>query len=495
MFGKFVGIDLDSSKIKVCVIDRKFRRTELQRLYEIDRSSDSETISDLLFDKLNQESVKTDVSVSIPSSPVSLRVLSFPFKDMNKIDQVYNFELENVSTLNVEDKTHSYHLIEGRDGADALVCMFKKDEIRNIINMFEQGGVNPRVVTFSPFALDVLSDSLDLPRPFLLVSIGQFTTNFILFTENGVSRVRSSGFGLESAISKYSSISNRSYGEAQNSVRRGFIDSEDKNMYQSFSPLFGEIKKTIKFFEFNLKRSIEKIMLSGEVALLPGMVSAVEIETKRQVSLVSIPELGGNSASYLNSYALALYGSRMGKGKLNFRKEEFLFRSQDEELKKAFLIPALLFCLLIFMMLFRNGISYVRLSSRANALEKQIKSNVRDIFPEVKVIPKPVDFMQSQVSKIGQELDLVKGIESGKTPLDIIRNISLSIPRKPRVILNEIGFIDDLSLRLKGTSKSYDGIARVEQSLTDSGFFQNVIRQSTGSGVNKIKFELSLEVK
>jgi len=184
MFGKFVGIDLDSSKIKVCVINRKFRRTELQRLYEIDRSSDSETISDLLFDKLNQESVKTDVSVSIPSSPVSLRVLSFPFKDTNKIDQVYNFELENVSTLNVEDKTHSYHLIEGRDGADALVCMFKKDEIRNIINMFEQGGVNPRVVTFSPFALDVLSDSLDLPRPFLLVSIGQFTTNFIHRSSN-----------------------------------------------------------------------------------------------------------------------------------------------------------------------------------------------------------------------------------------------------------------------------------------------------------------------
>jgi len=52
-----------------------------------------------------------------------------------------------------------------------------------------------------------------------------------------------------------------------------------------------------------------------------------------------------------------------------------------------------------------------------------------------------------------------------------------------------------LSLRLKGRSKSYDDIAKVEEALNDSGIFEKVVRSSAGSALDKIKFEISLDIK
>ena len=45
-----------------------------------------------------------------------------------------NFELENVSTFNPDQKLHSYHLVK-RDGfSEALVTMFEKDSMVSFLN-------------------------------------------------------------------------------------------------------------------------------------------------------------------------------------------------------------------------------------------------------------------------------------------------------------------------------------------------------------------------
>ena len=76
-----------------------------------------------------------------------------------------------------------------------------------------------------------------------------------------------------------------------------------------------------------------------------------------------------------------------------------------------------------------------------------------------------------------------------------MRKLSTTIPVSSSVTFDEINFINDLSLRLKGRSKSYDDIAKVEKALNDSDAFQNVVRSSAGSALDKIKFEISLEIK
>lgn len=497
MIGKFIGVDLDGSKIRLCVIKRGFRKTELIRFIDIDIPDDGQSITNLLSYHLKKESIKTDIAVSIPSSPVSMRILSFPFSEAKKIDQVYNFELENASTLQTEDKINSYHLVGSKDGgADALVCMFKKEEVADTLSIFEEGGISPRVITYSPFALHALSDHFQTERPFVLLSIGQVATNFTLFNENGITRVRSSSAGLESIINKYSELSGLDPKTSKEKVLQGFTDTDDKVLRQAFTFLFSEIKKTLKFFEFDSKKGIENVILAGDAATFPGLVDQINNDINKDVSIVYIPDLGEQkSAVYLNSYALALYGSDSGSGKLNFRKDEYQFTSKDEEIRKALLVPAMLLCALFLLILIRNGINYIRVNSEIKRLNAQIERNVKEVFPEVEVLVRPVDYMENQVKKVSGELDLIVGIKSGKTPLDIMRNLSTIVPANSSVTFDELKFTGDLSLRLKGRSKSYDDIAKVEKALNDSGFFEKVVRSSAGSALDKIKFEISLVIK
>ncbi len=102
--------------------------------------------------------------------------------------------------------------------------------------------------------------------------------------------------------------------------------------------------------------------------------------------------------------------------------------------------------------------------------------------------------MENQVKRVNSELDLIAGIKSGKTPLDIIRKLSTIIPHSNSVTFDELNFIDDRTVKLKGKSRSYDDITKVEKSLNDSGVFENVVRNSAGSALDRIKFEISLEI-
>ena len=432
MIGKFIGVDLDSTKIRLCVIKRGFRNTELIRFIDIDIPDDGQSISNLLSYHLKKESVKTDIAVSIPSSPVSMRILSFPFRDVKKIDQVYNFELENASTLETDDKINSYHLVDSKDGgADALVCMFKKEEIADTLAIFEEGGISPRVITYSPFALNALSDIFPTERPFVLLSIAQVATNFTLFNESGISRVRSSSAGLESIINKYSELSGLDIKTSTEKVLKGFTDTDDKFLRQAFTFLFSEIKKTLKFFEFDSKKGIEKVILAGDASTIPGMADYLKQDINKDVTLVSIADLGEQkSAVYLNSYALALYGSESDSGKLNFRKGEYKFISKDQETRKALLVPAMLLCALFLLILIRNGINYIRVNSEIKRLNSQIERSVKEVFPDVKILARPVEYMENQVKRVSGELDLIVGIKSGIKSRGIIckslKNISNS---------------------------------------------------------------------
>ncbi len=497
MIGKFIGVDLDGAKVRLCVIKRGFRKTELIRFIEIDIPDDGQSITNLISHHLEKESVKTDIAVSIPSSPVSMRILSFPFRDVKKIDQVYDFELENASTLQTDDMINSYHLVNNQGGgADALVCMFKKEEIADTLSIFEEGEISPRVLTYSPFALDALQDQLKAERPFVLLSIGQVATNFTLFDKNGLSRVRSSSAGLESIVNKYSELSGADKDSSKQRVLSGLSNSDDKVLRQAFSFLFSEIKKTLKFFEFDSKSVIEKVLLAGDAAAIPSIIDYLKRDINKDISIVSVADLGEQkSAVYLNSYALALYGSENGGGKLNFRKDEYKFTSKDEETRRALVLPAILLCSLFLLILIRNGINYIRVNNQVKKLDAQIESSVKQLFPEVKALPRPVDYMENQVKRVRGELDLISGIRSGKTPLDIMRNLSTIIPTSSSVTFDELYFTGDLSLRLRGRSKSYDDIAKVERALNDSSFFEKVVRSSAGSALDKIKFEISLVIK
>jgi cell division ATPase FtsA len=497
MYGKFIGLDIGSDSIKIALIKRGLRDIKLLQTIRLKRGASSRDVSERISTVFTENSFpKSDVATALPYNPISIRVLNFPFSDPKKIDQVYEFELEGVSTFDPVDKVHGYQIVRCERGGEAIACMFEREHLRDLIAICNDGGIDPKVVTFAPVSLGSLNGFLLQERPLVLVNIGASRMGFTLFDKGGIKRVRSSSKAGNSVTESISRILRVPFEEAESIKLEGLQDDRAEAVREAMSPLLVEIKKTIQFFEIEIKEEIKTVLLSGGMALMPGITNYLGRWIGKDVKRLFIPELGDGSPLFAESFALALYGSALKSGSLNLRKGEFRYTGKNEEIRKVLMTPALLFTVLLLLSIYRSGAGYFELKSRVGEMESQIERGVRETFPDVKVIPKPVAFMESEVKKVRDKLALIEGIKGGSTPLNVLRDISASIPPKINLTVDEVNFVDDSTVKISGKCGSYEEVARIEKALSSSGTFKKVNRDSTETAVNNtIKFQISLTLK
>ncbi len=496
MYGRFVGLDIGSKDIRVSLIKRGLRDAQLLQTIRTEISPSPTGDADSIAGVFKAYSLpKGDIATSVAENPTSIRVVKFPFSDPKKIDQVYEYELENISTFDPREKTHGYHLVKNEVGSEALVCVFEKDQVAELIKSYNENGIDPKIITYAPLAFGALNDLLSAKRPLLLIDIGETEISYSLFDESGIRRVRSSTKPVESFFEKLNQ-------DGVGSDRRDFsqmVISEDEgqDIKECLSPILGEIKKTIQFFEIELKDKVKTVELSGSLSLIGGFSDFLKDELDRDVKKIYIPDLGAdNSAVFAKSYALALYGSTFRNGYLNFRKDEFKYAGVDHELRKVFMVPGALLAILILFLIYSSASRYYELKRSVEEMETQIARVVKDTFPEVKVIPKPKLFMESEVGKVREKLDLIEGVQGELTPLDALKDISSSLPQSLKLTVNQIKFETGNKIKIEGVCGSYQEVAEIEEALTESGMFESVTRNQTGNASNgNTKFEISVVLK
>ncbi|MER3446186.1 MAG: hypothetical protein C4291_04805 [Candidatus Dadabacteria bacterium] len=497
MYGRFVGLDIGTDTIKIALIKRGLTDTDLSQILQIKTPDSLQAFSELTSIFAEKFLPKNDVAVSLIGNPVSIRVLSFPFSDPKKIDQTYEFELENVSPFDLSDKVHGYHLVRRPEGSEAIVCMSQSEDIKQLVDICQSNGIDPKVITFAPLAFGALDGFLLGERPLVLIDIGASRMGFSLFDRGGIRRVRSSSKAGGLISEMISRSLGASHDVAESIKREGFKGDKNRVLEEAVSPIIDEIKRTVHFFEIEIGEEIKTVILSGGTSLMPGINDYIEERLKKEVKGFFIPDLGeNNSAIFAQSFALAMYGSAIGRGRLNLRKGDFKYTGRDSELRRVFMVPALLFSLFILFSIYRAGARYFELKSEVERIEAQINTTVRETFPNVKVIPKPMEFMESEVKKVRDRLKLVEEIRGGPTPLDVLKDISASLPSNIKLTVDEVNFVDDKTVRMRGRSDSYDEVARVEKALSSAGMFKQVIRESTETAVNNtVKFQMTLVLK
>jgi len=496
MYGRFVGLDIGSKDIKVSLIKKGLRDVQLLQTIRTELSSTSEGDSDSLVEVFKAYSLpKGDIAASISENPTSIRVINFPFSDPKKINQVYEYELENLSTFDPKEKIHGYHLVKNGSESEALVCVFEKEQVADLVGSLNGHGIDPKIITYTPLAFSALNEFLPSERPLLLIDIGDSEISYALFDENGIRRVRSSTKPVELFLNKLSQ--NKELGYNQDFSQFDIGEEGEANIEECFAPILSEIKKTVQFFELEVKDNIKTVEISGPLSLINGMSDFLKDRLNIDVRKIYIPDLGADkSPLYAKSYALALYGSSFKNGYLNFRKDEFKYVGVDNELRKVSMVPGILLGILILFLIYTSASSYYELKSNVGEMETQITQVVKDTFPEVKVIPKPILYMQSEVGKVREKLDLIEGVQGDQTPLDALKDISSSLPESLKLTVNEIKFESANKIKIQGICGSYQEVAEIEEALKKSGMFETVTRNQTGNAQDgNTKFEISVVLK
>lgn len=484
MYGKFTGIDFNGNNVRICTVQSGFREQRIEKFFSIKTGEDRPVNSEEFRNALEHNgSLFGNVSTNIPGNPLTIRVIKFPFSDPKKINKVYGFELENVSTFDPGEKLHSYHLVRFDKGSEIIVCMYEKDQMRHFLEELNHNDIDPSFVTFSPLAFSSLNKYLPEKRPLLLVDTGNNEISFSLFDENGLRRVRSSA-AIDPGIR-----------EALDAVSGDISADEVKDSLENF---VAELKKTAHFFESELRQRIELFILSGDICRITGLEKYLAESLERDVEKIYISELGrNNSPFFARAYSLALYGARNGGGHgLNLRVGEFEYAGKSYEFKKIFLAPAVLMLIFISLAFYKTASDYYTLESNVEDLRSQIQGEVKETFPNASNVPDPVKFMQDELGKIEEKLQLIEEVKGGSTPLDVLRDLSLSIPENVDLKLDEVRFESGKKLKIWARCDSYKEIAALEKTLADSGRFENVSREQVSRAVNNtIKFVLALVLK
>ncbi len=489
MYGKLIGIDCSGSELKICVVHAGIRGSKVVDTLCVKPYSDThiigatsttqkaQIIADAIKDKIEH---RGDICLNVPFSPFSVRVIKFPFSDPKKVEKVYRFELENVSTFDPEETVHSYHLVETENGSEIIVGVFDREKIRAFLLELKKFGVDPRYLTFSPLAFNSLNGQLPKERPIVLIDTSGEEMSFSLFDERGLRRVRYS-----TSIGKY--ISYLAERMPQHEVA---VDND------GVSSFISEIRRTVHFFESEIKKEVRSFILSGDICDIENIESFFGEILEANVQKINIGEIEKNEASqFARAFALANYPIKGGPHPFNLRVGEFEFEGGTYELKRNFLVPSILFLVFISLLFYQRISYYYSLSNQVKELRREIQQEIVSVFPKATNVPDPVGFLESELKKIDQRLQLIEEVKGDHTPLDVLRKLSLSIPENIKFSVDEIRFEDGKKIKIWGRCDSYKEIASLEEVLSESGRFKEVNREQVSRAPNNtIKFVLSLVV-
>lgn len=470
-----LGLDIGTSSLSAVVVEKPLKGFSIRQSVtisfddleshgssnagETDVSRLERAIS-VLLEKIDCKGFSS-VAVAIPSSAVSFRNITLPFRSPKKIRQVLGFEL--ASHLPLADETYvSDFTRPKRTGAGdfppLLTASVPDTTLGSCFTALATAGLKPSLITVQGYiAADHLLESGNVEDHTLWIDPAEDHTTLCLGVKGSIVQVRSLGANL-SATALAKAIQQTVKGEHQRSQegfmpQRGIITSREEKACA-------------------LCRPLEEALGYPVTCMDPQPINAV-------------------------SAALA---NVTGRPVFNFCQGDY---SEDSILKRytANIVVLLIFVVMAFSaFLFKVHADISYMENNASALEQASIAVFQKSFPKVKRIVDPLMQMQIELKQLKETSGL--GAE-GSTPqeglhhscVDILAELSKKIPLSVDVETTRF-ILNPGRILLSGSTANFNDVDRIKGWLEGSDLFKQVEIQSaaadkTGKRV-RFKFVITL---
>ncbi|MBD3366426.1 type IV pilus assembly protein PilM [candidate division WWE3 bacterium] len=248
---------------------------------EENRTHYSRELKKFLFD-FNFES--TDAIVSLPQDQVFVRTIKVPHMSKKDLDNFIKYESEQYIPLPLEEVTLGYAVmnldLEDQDKTSVLLVAAKKTVSQKYIQIVKEAGLTPRALEPESLSMTrALGGDMHATGAELVIEIGPKETLIVLAYKGFVILTRTIPLGdltLTKSLAQKMDLDMTRAKEYKNSYGLDKSKVEGK-VYEALHPLFdrliSEIKKSKVFFTtHNPNVRINKIVVSGETALMPGLL-------------------------------------------------------------------------------------------------------------------------------------------------------------------------------------------------------------------------------
>lgn len=465
---RILAVELCGDRVRAAAADRSLKNFDLIGVYEQERANGEADLSGALA-RVVTASGRPDIAVSaLPGEVVAKRVLTLPFTDRRRLNQVVPFALEEHLPFAIDDATVAFARVGREDGSTlVLAACARQVDIRQHLDLMGRAGINPKIVTLSTQALAglLVRARNGSGRPHLMIEAADNSTSILLLDAVGIPR----------AI-------------------RTVAQRLDLNA-PSARAVLATVRQTLLAHG---ESHGANVIVAGPIAIDPAFRD--ELSASLDLPVLSLADFDCSSlirgVTYEATGFAGCLGMLLGESPtaplelLNFRQGEFAFRGSIGSLT-PWRTTATLGAAVVAVAALHVFLSIATGARQLHVLDTAIAETVAPALGEVDAAGARTA-LQAKLKEMNTHLRLLGGNLEGGSPLDMLLELSRAIPRSVSIRADSVS-LDDSGLKIEGSADTFATVDQIKRALERNGHFDaiQVEHAGTGSDPGRVEFRLS----
>jgi len=483
MSRKIISLDMRSESINAVLVKSSLRESRIAACRSVPIPETATDVAEAWRGALEtvveqMDLAGTDCAVSIPAVFFSSRNLQVPFSNAKKIRMVLPFELEPFLPFQADDLAIDFSTREGvadPAGTEVLAVAIAKERLAAVIAALAGAGIDPERVTVSGLPVAAWLGRSAAPDDALLcLDVCRTFAALFVIAANRVCLMRS--FPLSS----------------DPPARERAIRHHIRTTLGALAEMEG------------LPREIGEIAITGDgltgidleklAAALPLPVRRVNIRESLNVNFEKELEPSWDATRMDGALALAM-AEIEGVECLNFHRSQFpgkkMVARYREPLIKTGVLAAAVLLLMFASVIIQSYLQQRRLAE----LDRQIAAVFSETFPDVKKPADPYQQMQIGLQELRKSAALPGEALPAALSIDILKNISDSIPETITVVFERM-VLGPESILISGTTGGFNAVDEVKGHLERIAGFKKVTISSanTDRSGKDVNFQLKVDL-
>jgi general secretion pathway protein L len=470
MPNRTLALDVSGTTVRAVLVERTLRSQRILGFYAVARGDD--LTADLRTLVATHDLRWDEVVSALPGDVVTHRILTLPFHDRKRLDQTVPFELETQLPFDLDDAIVDYQVL-GREGDAAIVlaAFAPKTAVREHLAALAAAGMDPRAVDLAPLAaVNVLrlADGACNGQA-ALVALDHDRATVAVLADGRLCGLR--------ALSR---------GAGTN----GDLELVTRDVRWSLLALTGDALDALTLW------------IAGDAVDRPEVAAALASAlgvTPQAVASVAVSEvpitLRREQAAFAAPLGLAL---RDGADALqiDFRRGEFAYHREREAMWRGLAGAAVLAAVALALMLTSFVLEGRRLAARRDAARAEIRTLFTSALPNVHTIVNEKAQLASEIATLEKQRQQYGGLApSAARAIDLLKGVTLGVPADVQLEIEELA-LDGDTLRLRGSTRTYEGVDAVKRGLAARPEFRDVQAKDVRASVDgqRVDFKLQLGV-
>lgn len=487
-----VGLDLGAHSIKAVELRQTLREVEPEQLRLEPRPAPDSPLEEILPRFLQMHELPTDrLVVSVPGDRISVRRMTFPFRDRKRLEQAVPFEVEAQTPFDLEDVLVDWELVGGEaNSAELSVCIAPRTVVAARLEELAGAGCQPRILEAEGMVLANLAPIFGWSDARLVADIGHLRTRFCVVRDGVPLMARTialGGFHITEALAHDHGIG---FDEAERIkcddglFERGF-ESRSPRALAVLDRLAREAVRTTESVEGVLGgRGAELLgggVIVGGSARLHRLDEYLSERTGVPTTRPQVPPHGegaallaaGDPALFAPALALALRGTNRARTRTNFRQAEFGYRTDLRGLLGQDLRPTAILAGGVAALTLAWGATSMTLDSRrAETVESEIARLYAEAVPGAAVPANPTRALSERIDDARELADFLGVYGGNLSAFSLLGELSRRVPPSLDVRFDEVN-ITGRVIRIKVTGKTFEASEQLTQALAASPPFEN----------------------